>query len=91
VARVVRDARAGLVVEPENPSALFDAVKTLRNDAHERHAMRVRAREYALAHWDRNRILAQTTAELEALALTCPNPRNIRSDGLGLASQIPPP
>ena len=34
VARVVRKARAGLVVEPENPSALFDAVKALRNDAH---------------------------------------------------------
>jgi colanic acid biosynthesis glycosyl transferase WcaI len=90
VARVVRNARAGLVVEPENPSALFDAVKKLRNDAHERHAMSIRAREYAQAHWDRNRILAQTTAQLEALALSCPNPRNIRSERLGLASPIPP-
>ena len=90
VARVVRGARAGLVVEPENPSALLDAVKALRNDAQERQAMSVRARQYAQAHWDRNRILAQTTAQLEALVLNYPNARNIRGDRLGLASPIPP-
>jgi colanic acid biosynthesis glycosyl transferase WcaI len=67
VARVVRDAGAGLVVEPENPCALLDAIQTLRHKPQERQAMGVRAREYAQARWDRNRILAETTAQLVAL------------------------
>jgi colanic acid biosynthesis glycosyl transferase WcaI len=67
VARVVREARAGFVVEPENPRALRDAVGALRSRPHERHNMGLRAREYARARWNRDRILAQTTAELEAL------------------------
>jgi colanic acid biosynthesis glycosyl transferase WcaI len=67
VARVVKDAGAGLVVEPENPSALLDAIQTLRHKPQERHAMGVRAREYAQARWDRDRILAETTAQLVGL------------------------
>jgi colanic acid biosynthesis glycosyl transferase WcaI len=67
-ARVVQDARAGLVVEPENPCALLDAIKMLRDRAQERCAMGARAREYARTRWDRDRILRQTVAELEALA-----------------------
>jgi colanic acid biosynthesis glycosyl transferase WcaI len=67
VARVVRAAGAGVVVEPENPFALSDAVKTLRSNSGERHTMGLCAREYARTRWDRSRILAETAAQLEAL------------------------
>jgi len=67
VARTVVEAGAGLVVQPENPSALSCAIKTLMNDSNERQSMGASARTYARRHWDRNRILANTAAELEAL------------------------
>jgi len=66
VARVVRDARAGLVVEPENPHSLLDAVNALWDNPQERHAMGLRARQYARSQWDGDRILAQTAAQLVA-------------------------
>lgn len=67
VAKAVREARAGLVVEPENPRALFNAIEMLRDNPTERRQMGRHAREYARTRWDRDRILTQTTTQLEAL------------------------
>ena len=67
VAKVVRDAGAGLVVRPEDPRELLHAIDILRNSASERQAMGIRAREYARMRWDRNRILTQMANEVEAL------------------------
>jgi colanic acid biosynthesis glycosyl transferase WcaI len=67
IARTVVEAGAGLVVEPEDPSALQNAVKTLMNGSAQRHLMGVQARAFAQRHWDRERNLAETAAELEAV------------------------
>lgn len=57
VARVVREAGAGVVVAPGDPSALRDAVLRLRDDPGARARMGAAGRAYARAHWDRTRIL----------------------------------
>jgi colanic acid biosynthesis glycosyl transferase WcaI len=67
VARVVKEAGAGLIAEPENPRALLDAIKALRAGSQERRTMGLRARDYARVRWDRERILAQSAAQLAAL------------------------
>lgn len=64
VARVVDDANAGLVVAPEDPDALFDAVMMLRKDEQTRVAMGENGRRYARAHWDAHRILPYLEARL---------------------------
>jgi putative colanic acid biosynthesis glycosyltransferase WcaI len=76
IARAVKDARAGLVVEPENPSALFHAIDLMRNHEDERYAMAGRAREYARARWDRDQVLAQTATQLEALVSCSSKPES---------------
>jgi len=68
VARVVTEAGAGVVVEPENPQALGRAVEQLRNEPEERRAMGRRAREYSRTKWEREQILAETAAGLAAVA-----------------------
>jgi colanic acid biosynthesis glycosyl transferase WcaI len=68
VARVVREANAGVVVEPENPRALLEAITALHSEPAKKRAMGICAREYARARWDRDRILAQTAAELTRVA-----------------------
>jgi len=83
VARVVNEARAGVVVEPENARALHEAVTALRADRELTRAMGVRAREYARTRWDRERILAATAAELTAVA------RQSAESGRKRASEIP--
>lgn len=67
VARVIRESGGGLVVEPEDPQALLEAVKRLRDRPQERKAMKLAARQYARSRWERNRILAETTAALVAM------------------------
>jgi colanic acid biosynthesis glycosyl transferase WcaI len=57
VARAIADAGAGDVVEPENPAALADAVRVLRDDAVRRRAMSVAGRAYARAAWERDATL----------------------------------
>jgi colanic acid biosynthesis glycosyl transferase WcaI len=67
VARVLREAGAGVVVEPETPSALFESVTALRADAGRRAAMSARGRLYARQQWDRDQILARMEGQLQAL------------------------
>lgn len=64
VARVVREAGAGLVVPPEDPGALRSAVLQLRADPEARARMGAAGRAYARAHWDRAGILPAMEARL---------------------------
>ena len=68
VARVVREAGAGLVVPPEDPAALRDAVRRLRDDPGARARMGAAGRAYARVHWDRTRILPAMEARLREVA-----------------------
>ena len=67
VARVLNDARAGLVVPPEDPVSLIDAVSALRDDDSLRQEMARNAREFARQNWDRDAILAGMESQLYAL------------------------
>jgi colanic acid biosynthesis glycosyl transferase WcaI len=67
-ARIVRESGAGLVVGQEDSQALADGVRALlRMDAAEREAMGRRGRAYALAHFDRDRLVAQLDGWLGAV------------------------
>jgi colanic acid biosynthesis glycosyl transferase WcaI len=67
VARVLNDARAGLVVPPEDPTRIMSAVSALRDDASLRHEMARNAREFAKRTWDRDQILSKMESQLYAL------------------------
>ncbi|MBF6571124.1 MAG: WcaI family glycosyltransferase [Candidatus Binataceae bacterium] len=56
VAKAVREANAGLVIAPEDPDALLEAVINLRDDSARRLTMGRKGREYARVHWDRDRL-----------------------------------
>lgn len=57
-ARLVRDANAGIVVEPGDADALAAAVRTLASmSAAERDALGARGRDYFLREFDRDRIM----------------------------------
>jgi glycosyltransferase involved in cell wall biosynthesis len=57
-ARVVRDAEAGVVVEPENPAALAAGARALHEaGADAREAMGRRGRDYASRHFDRDTLV----------------------------------
>lgn len=59
-ARIVRDARAGVVVEPENARALAGGVRALMAAGAEARAEMGRSgRAYATAHFDRTMLVAQ--------------------------------
>ena len=64
VARVVREANAGLIAPAENPQALLDAIRDLYTNPHKRAAMKTNGREYARKHWDRERILTEFETRL---------------------------
>jgi len=67
LARVTTESRAGLVVPPEDGRALAQAVLGLAGDPGARKEMGVRARRYAEAFWDRERILRQWEELLRGL------------------------
>ena len=67
LARVTTESRAGLVVPPEDGRALAQAVLGLAGDPGARKEMGVRARRYAEAFWDRERILRQWEEVLRGL------------------------
>ncbi len=67
LARVTTESRAGLVVPPEDGRALAQAVLGLAGDPGARKEMAVRARRYAEAFWDRERILRQWEELLRGL------------------------
>jgi len=67
LARVTTESGAGLVVPPEDGRALAQAVLRLAGDPGARKEMAVRARRYAEAFWDRERILRQWEELLSGL------------------------
>jgi colanic acid biosynthesis glycosyl transferase WcaI len=56
VARAIREANAGLVVAPEDPGALLEAILNLRGDSARPLTMGRAGREYARVHWDQERL-----------------------------------
>lgn len=67
-ADVVARSGAGLVVEPEDPRALLDAIVRMRSDTAGRLAMGERGRVWAREHWDPERILPWMETQLVRLA-----------------------
>lgn len=67
-ARIVRESGAGVVVDQENAAALADGARTLlAAGAAERDAMGQRGRSYALAHFERDTLVAQLNEWFETL------------------------
>jgi len=64
VARVVRESGAGIVVPPEKPQPLFDAITNLLNDPRRLAEMSAAGRHYAREHWDEPITLARMESEL---------------------------
>ena len=64
VARVVTDAGAGVVVAPEDPRALLEAILALWRDLEGLRVMGQRGRAYARERWDRGQILPAMEARL---------------------------
>lgn len=64
-ARIVEQANAGIVFEPENADALVRAVKRLKQDAHLANRLGCSGRAYVQNHFDRN-VLARRYASIIA-------------------------
>ena len=64
VARAVLRSRAGEVVEPENPDALFEAIDRLSRCPENLQSMSARGRQYAEENWDERRTLPRMEAQL---------------------------
>jgi colanic acid biosynthesis glycosyl transferase WcaI len=68
VARVITEAGAGVVVPPEEPKALSEAIAALRQNTASRQDMGARGRAYARQHWAREQILPTLEARLLGIA-----------------------
>ena len=66
-ARLIRKAECGLVVEPESPGALRDAVAELLADAARREQLAASARAFAEREFDRWTVVARQASILESL------------------------
>jgi colanic acid biosynthesis glycosyl transferase WcaI len=58
VGRVIRNSRGGTVVEPESPQTLAGAAQEFLNHPEKGLAMGEHGRQYALQHWEQNRVLS---------------------------------
>ena len=66
--KIVEEAGAGVFVEPEDSSALADAVHVLAADPERRQAMGISARKYIVSHLSRERTAASYIEVLQTLA-----------------------
>jgi putative colanic acid biosynthesis glycosyltransferase WcaI len=66
--KIVEEAAAGIFVEPEDSSALADAVHVLAADPERRRRMGISGREYILSHLSRERTAASYIEVLQTLA-----------------------
>jgi colanic acid biosynthesis glycosyl transferase WcaI len=73
IGRVIRQSRAGVVIESQNVNALAWAVQEFFNDPEKRLAMGERGRRYALQHWDETRVLSSFEAHLSKTSGAPPN------------------
>jgi len=64
VARVVVNSKAGVVVEPENADALFDAIDQLSSSPETLARMSLEARQFADETWDERRTLPRMEEQL---------------------------
>ncbi len=67
-ARLVRRAKCGLVVEPEAPAVLRDAIADLLADPDGRRQLGAAGRAFAEREFDRSKVVARQAAILESLA-----------------------
>jgi len=58
ISRIILDSRGGLVIQPEDPTALSHSVQELAHNPEKRAAMGDHGRQYALRHWETSRVLA---------------------------------
>jgi colanic acid biosynthesis glycosyl transferase WcaI len=68
VADILEHSGAGLVVPPEDPKSLLDALTMLSNTPAKRREMSEGGRRYAREHWDEDIILAKMESELLLVA-----------------------
>jgi colanic acid biosynthesis glycosyl transferase WcaI len=68
IAKVIRQSGGGLVVPPEEPASLAEAIRLLRDKPQLRRSMAVAGRQFAIRHWERDTVLSQMEQELSALA-----------------------
>ncbi len=66
-AEILREAKGGQIVRPEDPVALATAVKEMRMDAPGRQRMGRANRDYALEHFDQRKILQKLEYFVHAL------------------------
>lgn len=66
-ADVLRESRAGLCLEPEDPAALAEAILQLKTDAELRGRLASRGREFALRYYSRRKFAGQIAGLLEGL------------------------
>ncbi len=68
VARVLKEADAGVLVPPEDPAALLDAVIALRDDPARRLSLGAKGRMFAERFWEKQRTLSVLEEHLLAVA-----------------------
>jgi colanic acid biosynthesis glycosyl transferase WcaI len=68
VASTVEQSGAGLVVAPEEPEPLFEAIAKLQGDPARRSEMSEAGRRFAEEHWDEKTILPGMESELLRIA-----------------------
>jgi glycosyltransferase involved in cell wall biosynthesis len=66
--KIVEEAGAGVFVEPEDSSALAEAIHVLSVDSERRRRMSISGREYILSHLSRERTAASYIKVLQTLA-----------------------
>jgi colanic acid biosynthesis glycosyl transferase WcaI len=66
-AAIVRDAQCGIIVEPENPGALADAVQEAQRQPEARRSWASRSRAFAERHFERRAIVEEQQFVIENL------------------------
>jgi putative colanic acid biosynthesis glycosyltransferase WcaI len=78
VARVLKQSSAGLVIPPEDPARLLEAIMTLKWDVHYRSQMSEAGRLYAREQWAESTVLPRMESELLRIADKIPNPLQVQ-------------
>jgi colanic acid biosynthesis glycosyl transferase WcaI len=68
VARVLREADGGILVAPEDPAALLEAITALRADPERRKCLGLNARAFAERSWEKQRTLSVLESQLLRVA-----------------------
>lgn len=71
---IIEEAEAGLSIPPEDPEALFDAVRRLKRDPDLHARMAESGYAYVHAHFDRRDLAREYAALLEEVAIKSPEP-----------------